>query len=161
MSLLNDAQKRLALIITGQVQGVGFRPFVWRYATQADLAGFVRNTSLGVRIEIQGSPEKVDRFLSGFEAELPPLARIASMNVENMPPVPGESSFRIEKSQDGGSSAILVSPDIGICQECLADIRDPANRRHGYAFTNCTNCGPRYSITRDLPYDRQIGRAHV
>ncbi len=156
MSLLNDAQKRLALIITGQVQGVGFRPFVWRYATQADLAGFVRNTSLGVRIEIQGSPEKVDRFLSGFEAELPPLARIASMNVENMPPVPGESSFRIEKSQDGGSSAILVSPDIGICQECLADIRDPANRRHGYAFTNCTNCGPRYSITRDLPYDRPM-----
>lgn len=138
----------------GQVQGVGFRPFVWRLAKEEDLAGLVGNVSAGVRIEIQGAPPRIEAFRQRLQTELPPLARITRMEAKKLAPVAAQREFVIEGSGKGGGAKILVSPDVGVCEDCLADIADPANPRYGYAFTNCTNCGPRFSITSSLPYDR-------
>ncbi len=143
-------------IVTGQVQGVGFRPHVYRLALECGLCGSVRNTERGVRIEAQGDALAVDRFALRLRAELPPLARIASLEREDVPYDPAlPAGFAIETSaRHGGAKDILVSPDIAMCDRCLADLLTPGDRRYGYAFTNCTDCGPRYSITRSLPYDR-------
>ena len=147
---------RRALVAAGQVQGVGFRPFIYRLAHEEALSGSVGNTSEGVRMEVQGQPEAVARFARRLREELPPLARLTALEEHPLPPQPHENAFVIIPSQGQAGHSVLVSPDMGLCQDCLADMRDPANRRHAYAFTNCTNCGPRYTITRAIPYDRAV-----
>ncbi len=147
------SRRRSRVVVAGIVQGVGFRPFVYRLAVDLRLDGFVRNDPGGVTIEIEGAPEAVERFLDELAAHPPPLARIESLLHEDVAHV-GEAGFAIVHSEAGGRRVALVSPDVATCPECRAEIRDPAARRHGYAFTNCTNCGPRFTITLDIPYDR-------
>ncbi len=149
MSLL-----RRRFTITGQVQGVGFRPFVYRTALDNGVCGCVRNSSEGVIIETQGTSIQVTGFASDLEAKLPPLARIVTLEAEDISVVDGEEAFAILKSTGGKGHSVLISPDVATCPDCLADMSDPTNRRYRYPFTNCTNCGPRYTITRSIPYDR-------
>ncbi|MDR3319614.1 MAG: carbamoyltransferase HypF [Desulfovibrio sp.] len=145
---------RRSFIAAGQVQGVGFRPFVYRLAREEKLTGLVGNTSDGVRIEVQGEAANITRFGKRMLAEAPPLARITALRDKNLPSLPDEKGFVIAKSAGRFGHNVLVSPDTGICADCRADMRDPINRRFAYPFTNCTNCGPRYSITSSIPYDR-------
>ena len=146
--------RRCRLLASGQVQGVGFRPFVYRLALRHGLTGRVGNTSDGVRIEVQGPPDAVDAFCRELPATLPPLARLTSCAAEYVEPLPEESAFAIVPSSGRSGHHVLVSPDVGACPDCLADMEDPGNRRYRYPFTNCTNCGPRFTITRAIPYDR-------
>ncbi|HML53374.1 MAG TPA: carbamoyltransferase HypF [Solidesulfovibrio magneticus] len=141
-------------VAAGQVQGVGFRPFVYRLALELDLSGWVQNTPEGVVIETEGPDEAVSAFGRRLPAELPPLARLLAFSATPVPPV-GETGFRILTSAPGSGHDVLISPDVATCPDCLADMADPDNRRHRYPFTNCTNCGPRYTITRRVPYDRE------
>ncbi|MBD5416807.1 MAG: carbamoyltransferase HypF [Desulfovibrio sp.] len=150
------APARRAFTASGQVQGVGFRPFVWRLATEGRLTGSVRNTADGVRIEVQGEASAVVAFGRRLREELPPLARLTGVIEAELAPVAGEAEFRILESEGAAGHTVLVSPDVAICEDCLAEMRDPADRRFGYAFTNCTNCGPRFTITRSIPYDRAV-----
>ena len=147
---------RRAFVASGQVQGVGFRPFVYRLAAEGALCGTVGNTSEGVRMEVQGTPEQVQRFGLRLRNELPPLARLTGVEEHDLPLVEDETAFRIVSSSGQAAHSVLVSPDMGVCADCLADMRDPNNPRHQYAFTNCTNCGPRYTITHSIPYDRAV-----
>lgn len=142
--------------VGGQVQGVGFRPFVYRLAVEEGLAGQVGNTSEGVCIELQGPVVAVERFLRRLPAELPPLARLTRLERTDLPVDEAlrGAAFRIVQSTGRSGHSVLISPDVGICADCLREMRDPADARYGYAFTNCTNCGPRYTITRSIPYDR-------
>ncbi len=140
----------LSVRITGVVQGVGFRPFVYNLATSMGLRGYVSNTSDGVRIEVEG--DGLGEFLKRLETEAPPLARIDDIRSSTATPQ-GHDIFQIKESADGGSFT-LVSPDVATCADCLRELADPDDRRHGYPFINCTNCGPRYSITESVPYDR-------
>jgi hydrogenase maturation protein HypF len=146
--------QRWKWIITGGVQGVGFRPFVYKAALHAQVTGQVSNTPQGVLIEVQGLSEQLCAFEETFASTLPPLARIVTWEREITDPRPGEESFQILKSTGGHGHQVLISPDVATCKDCIADMSDPADRRHRYAFTNCTNCGPRYTITRSIPYDR-------
>ena len=141
--------------IRGVVQGVGFRPYVYNLARRHGLAGFVLNSPRGVFIEIEGDPSAADAFCAALPSEAPPLVRIAEVVRSEVTPL-GESSFVIRASEGGESAFALVPPDICVCDACLADCHDAANRRFEYPFTNCTNCGPRYSIILDVPYDRPM-----
>jgi hydrogenase maturation protein HypF len=145
--------KRRQIRIRGIVQGVGFRPFVHNLAQRLELAGYVLNSSAGVVTEVEGSEAALDRFVESVRREAPPLARIEEMLVSEIAPL-GERDFVIRESQAQEGEFVLVSPDVATCPDCHRDFTDPANRRYGYAFTNCTNCGPRYTIIRDIPYDR-------
>ena len=135
------------------MQGVGFRPFVHRLATSLDLAGSVRNTSAGVIIELAGPPEALAEFRRRLLSDAPPLARITSVEVRDPPPAE-LTGFEIIESVGGAQPAALVPPDVALCADCAREIRDPADRRFGYPFTNCTNCGPRFTIVEGIPYDR-------
>jgi len=135
------------------VQGVGFRPFVFNLARRLGLAGGVRNTSAGLVAEVEGDPASLDAFLEALPREAPPLAWIQDLAVTGMPPQ-GGTDFAIEPSLSAAGEFALVSPDVATCADCLDDLAAPSGRRFGYAFTNCTNCGPRYTIVRDIPYDR-------
>ena len=139
--------------IRGVVQGVGFRPFVFRLANEWGLAGWVRNTSSGVEIEVQGSPMALDGFLDALREQAPPLARLESIAVTDGPP-DGYQTFEIRESHRRAGEYQLVSPDIATCSDCLREVLDPDDRRYRYPFTNCTNCGPRFTIIADIPYDR-------
>ena len=139
--------------VTGVVQGVGFRPFVHRLAGELALAGHVGNDSNGVFVEIEGDAAAVDVFLSRIQRDAPPLALIESVGGEVIP-TRGETTFEIVESAAGTGARTLVPPDVAVCDECLAEVLDPADRRHRYPFANCTNCGPRFTIIGDLPYDR-------
>lgn len=141
------------LTVRGVVQGVGMRPFVYRMAHRHDVAGWVLNSSRGVVIEIEGRGCCVDAFCESIRAKAPPLARIESVERTDIPER-GLSGFGIRKSEDDPDGTTLICPDVAICGECLAEFEDPANRRYGYSFINCTNCGPRYSIIQGTPYDR-------
>lgn len=144
---------RIRVSITGAVQGVGFRPHVYRLAEQLGLRGFVANGPAGVLIEVQGVPENLECFLNLLRASPPPNSLIREFRSERIP-VGSENGFRIAESElEGGAEAFLL-PDLAICAECRAEIFDPSNRRYRYPFTNCTVCGPRYSIVEALPYDR-------
>ncbi len=136
------------------MQGVGFRPFVFNLAESENLGGLVSNTSAGVVIEVQGPDEAVARFCRRLQEEAPRLARIVSMESEEVPCLDHDPEFRIEKSRNSPGTKTLIPADMATCDDCLADIRDPQNRRFGYAFTNCTNCGPRWTIIDRIPYDR-------
>ncbi|HRZ14255.1 MAG TPA: carbamoyltransferase HypF [Candidatus Omnitrophota bacterium] len=145
--------KAARIQIAGMVQGVGFRPFVHRLSQRFGLTGSVRNTSAGVEITAEGSPSALTAFYSGLRNELPPLARIFRSSMRTIP-ARGRRGFRILESIRTQTPATLISPDIGICPACLKEIFDPRNRRYLYPFTNCTDCGPRFSIIAALPYDR-------
>jgi len=148
---------RTSIEVRGQVQGVGFRPYVFRLAGELGLGGAVRNDARGVHIDIEGPADLVETFAQRLPNELPPLARIDSIRVFEMPPL-GRRDFAITTSEGAGEpkevSEAWITPDVCVCDDCLAEIRDPQDRRHGYVFTNCTNCGPRYSIIHGVPYDR-------
>jgi hydrogenase maturation protein HypF len=147
------ARARRQIRIRGVVQGVGFRPFVYNLARGMGLAGYVLNSSAGVVAEVEGAPDALDCFVKRLRSEAPPLARIEEMLVAEIHPL-GERGFVIRESRAQEGEFVLVSPDVATCPDCTRDFTDPANRRYGYAFTNCTNCGPRYTIIRDIPYDR-------
>jgi len=144
---------RRQIDVSGIVQGVGFRPYVYRLATGRRLSGNIRNTPAGVTIEIQGPPETVQDFVEHLPAEAPPLARITSFLVREVA-CNKDVDFRIVHSHAGEEVRTLISPDVAICPDCLRELFDPADRRYHYPFINCTNCGPRFTIVRDIPYDR-------
>ena len=150
---VDDVNTRVHIAIRGAVQGVGFRPFVYRLASEMRLAGWVLNSPGGVFIEAEGESELIDRFILRLGEEKPPLASVQSMEPTFLDPC-GYSSFDILPSTLAGETGALVMPDIATCPECLAEIVDPASRRYRYPFTNCTNCGPRFTIVESLPYDR-------
>ena len=145
--------RRVRVQVDGIVQGVGFRPTVYQLARSLDLAGWVRNDSEGVEIEVAGPEDRVAEFLLRLPREAPPLAKIVRMDVEERPYEAGEG-FLIQASERSGSRTTLISPDVCTCDDCLRELFDPSDRRFRYPFINCTNCGPRYTIIRDIPYDR-------
>jgi len=151
---LPGAVRRLRLAVRGAVQGVGFRPYVYRLADELALAGWVSNDPRGVSIEVEGSEEAVERFRRRLSEEAPPLAVIHSVDAERIEPRQDEGGFVIRRSDTGGAKTAVVLPDAATCPECLAEVLDPADRRFTYPFTNCTHCGPRFTIVRALPYDR-------
>jgi hydrogenase maturation protein HypF len=146
-------RERREVSVRGIVQGVGFRPFVYALARRHGLSGLVRNDAEGVRIEAEGAPEDLERFLRAIEEDAPPLAAVESVGWRPLAALGGRG-FRIEESREGVRRRALVSPDVATCGDCLAELLDPTNRRYRYPFTNCTNCGPRFTITRSVPYDR-------
>lgn len=145
--------ERRLITVSGVVQGVGFRPFVLGLAVRAGLSGFVGNDGDGVFIEIEGPTEAIERFVATLAAGSPPLARIDGMTVGSVP-VRGGTGFEIVPSMAGTGRAVLVSPDVRTCDDCLRELSDPTDRRYRYPFINCTNCGPRFTITIRTPYDR-------
>lgn len=145
--------QRLRVQVQGAVQGVGFRPMVYRVAKELDLQGWVNNSPQGLFIEVEGETHKLETFLNRISLEKPPRSFVQSLESSYLDPV-GFTGFEIRESDQSGAKTTLVLPDIGTCPDCLADIADPENRRYRYPFTNCTNCGPRFSIIEALPYDR-------
>ena len=145
--------QRVHIAIRGAVQGVGFRPFVYHLATELNLQGWVLNSSEGVFIEAEGERGLLETFLLRLEAEKPARSFIQSIEFSYLDPA-SLGSFKILQSSAEGAPSALVLPDIATCPDCLADILDPSNRRYRYPFTNCTNCGPRFTIIESLPYDR-------
>jgi hydrogenase maturation protein HypF len=147
------ARERRGITVRGIVQGVGFRPFVYALARKHGLSGMVRNDAEGVRIEVEGAPEELERFVRALEEDAPPLAVVESVLWQPLATL-GDGEFRIEESREGLHRQALVSPDVATCDDCLAEVFDATDRRYRYPFTNCTNCGPRFTITRQVPYDR-------
>ena len=150
-----DTRARLRIEVKGIVQGVGFRPFVYRLAKNCQLNGWVRNTSGNVAIEVEGPEEKVSRFLTLLSEKAPAAARVQEVITRRLP-ARGDTDFIIKKSQPEPGKYQPVSPDLATCPECLEEVFLPENRRYLYPFTNCTNCGPRFTIIRDIPYDRPM-----
>ena len=146
-------KSRYKVTIQGIVQGVGFRPFVYQQALARRLTGYVANTSHGVDLEVEGKQEDLDDFIRILRQDPPPLSHITSLQVQPLP-VQGDSDFTILKSQAQETRSALISPDVAVCPDCLREMRDPQDRRYRYPFINCTNCGPRYTIIKDIPYDR-------
>ena len=146
--------ERKAIAIEGTVQGVGFRPFVYSVASALELGGFVRNQVGGVRIEVEGERDSLDRFISEVIHHPPPLARIAGWSCEDRP-TSGDTHFRIEASDSSAGGSVVITPDAATCDACLAELFDPRDRRYRYPFLNCTHCGPRLTIVTGAPYDRQ------
>ncbi|MGW4060050.1 carbamoyltransferase HypF [Amycolatopsis sp. NPDC004747] len=144
---------RVAVRVVGVVQGVGFRPFVHQVAGRLGLSGFVGNDVHGVFAEVEGAPPEVERFVRALEAEAPPLAVVDDVRVREVPAV-GGAGFRIVGSPRGGGADTLISADCATCDDCLRELADPGDRRFRYPFVNCTNCGPRFTIVRGVPYDR-------
>src|SRR5215218_10039595 len=144
---------RARVRVEGIVQGVGFRPFVHALAGRLGLAGLVGNDAGGVFVEVEGAAETVERFLEALATEAPPLAVIERLTATPLAPTGGHG-FAIAPSKTGGDRLTLVSPDTATCADCLRELADPADRRYRYPFINCTNCGPRFAIVRDVPYDR-------
>ncbi|GHO83819.1 carbamoyltransferase HypF [Dictyobacter formicarum] len=146
-------RERWRLLVRGIVQGVGFRPFVYGLAQRWQLSGFVLNNSQGVQIEIEGPPTALRSFQQALRSELPPLAQIDEIQVTQMA-THDDASFVIVESQRQATKHTLISPDTAICADCLRELFDPQDRRYHYPFINCTNCGPRFTIIQDVPYDR-------
>ncbi len=159
-SLIERGIERRRMAVRGIIQGVGFRPFVYGLARHWGLAGFVLNDSAGVTIEVEGHPHALDGFQHALCAEAPPLARIDAIEAQPTEPL-HEADFRIVESKAGAERHALISPDICICDDCLRELFDPADRRYRYPFINCTNCGPRFTIIEDVPYDRANTTMHV
>jgi hydrogenase maturation protein HypF len=151
--------KRWELTLSGQLQGVGFRPYVWHLARSLDLSGMIRNRSQGVLIEIQGTADRLEEFLSRLHQRLPDHARIDSILMEEIQAEPssedGSSSFEIATSLALSPLMVDALGDLAPCEDCLSELTDVENRRYLYPFISCTECGPRYSIQRSSPFDRQ------
>ncbi|MCJ7780234.1 MAG: Sua5/YciO/YrdC/YwlC family protein, partial [Acidimicrobiia bacterium] len=144
---------RRRIRVSGIVQGVGFRPFVFNLANEMDLVGFVGNDTDGVFIEIGGEAPTLERFVAALEVSAPAAARIQQIKSEDIESI-DDTSFRIVASHHAETGTALVSPDLRTCDDCLRELHDPGDRRYGYPFINCTNCGPRFTITQRTPYDR-------
>jgi len=151
--------KRIRIQVKGRVQGVGFRPTVWRYAHEFGLSGFVSNTTGGVRIEVQGAPDRVEAFVLRLQSDPPPRATVDTFAVEALALLSvgpdADPVFEIRTSQRSGDLEVGLPPDMATCPDCVAELLDPRNRRYRYPFINCVNCGPRYTIIHELPYDRE------
>lgn len=145
--------KRIRLEIQGVVQGVGFRPFIYSAAQKFDIKGFVGNESSGIFIEIEGNEKDFENFQSFLKENLPPLAHISEIKISEIE-VKNDTDFRIIKSESHEDDFTLISPDICVCEDCLREFFDRNDRRFQYPFINCTNCGPRFTITEKIPYDR-------
>ncbi|HET9276200.1 MAG TPA: acylphosphatase, partial [Gemmatimonadales bacterium] len=155
MSRARDQRRRaVRLRVSGLVQGVGFRPFVHRLAIRHDLAGWVRNGSGDVQIEIEGRPAELTAFVRELRAEAPPLARIEGLALRRSEPR-GRRGFRIRVSSDEPNRRQPVSPDVAICADCERELFDPADRRYRFPFITCTACGPRFTVIDGMPYDRE------
>lgn len=144
----------IEITVRGVVQGVGFRPFVHRIAAACGLSGWVANTPGAVVVRLEGAPDSLSRFRTRFREEIPPAARVTRFSVRKVPPS-GVRGFEIRRSWTKGIALSTIPPDIATCPDCLAELSDPRDRRHRYPFTNCTNCGPRFTIVNALPYDRE------
>ena len=140
--------------VNGIVQGVGFRPFIHKQITEYELLGWIRNTSEGAEIELEGTEEHIDCFLADLWTRAPKLAVIESVDFDKYSDLKGYTEFKIIESKSLDHRNTLISPDVCICDDCLAELRDPSNKRFWYPFINCTNCGPRFTIIKDVPYDR-------
>jgi hydrogenase maturation protein HypF len=149
-----DGLRRVRVRVEGTVQGVGFRPYVHRLAGDLGLAGFVLNDAEGVVVEVEAGGPAVDRFLERLAADAPPLATVERIEPREMRPL-GDRGFAILASERGAAPTAPVAPDAATCDDCLAELRDPADRRHRYPFINCTACGPRFTIVLGVPYDRE------
>ena len=147
------AMQRLRITLRGAVQGVGFRPFVYRLATEMSLTGWVLNSSSGLVVEVEGAAEELRRFEQRIELERPKASVVSVRESEWLPPE-GSTKFEIHHSDTDSTKSVNVLPDLATCDDCRNELFDPANRRFQYPFTNCTNCGPRYTIVVDIPYDR-------
>ncbi len=147
--------RAVSLHVTGVVQGVGFRPFVYNLATRLGVTGWVKNTSDGVFALAEGDTAAIDAFVRAIRTEAPPMAIVTDVIAEEVDPE-GHAAFVIVESEQIAGAMTLVSPDIATCSACAAELRDPHDRRFGYPFTNCTNCGPRFTIIEDVPYDRPL-----
>ena len=145
--------QRLRITLRGAVQGVGFRPFIYRLATEMSLTGWVLNSSSGLVVEVEGTPDELRRFEQRIEAERPKASVVTTRECTWLPPQ-GSTKFEIHHSDSDSAKSVNVLPDLATCDDCRAEFLDPANRRYQYPFTNCTNCGPRYTIVVDIPYDR-------
>ncbi len=145
--------RRLKIHLTGAVQGVGFRPFVYNLAVRYNLKGFVINDTHGVIIDVEGEEDKINQFLISLHTEKPPLAHIFSQEIEEKQPA-GYKDFEIRKSKKEGKKEVFILPDVSTCDECLKELESPKDKRYRYPFINCTNCGPRFTIIEKLPYDR-------
>ena len=157
MARMNSTRLRLTCDIRGVVQGVGFRPALFRIATAAGLAGTVQNRTGTVRLVLEGAPDAVKRFLRDLPARLPANARLDDLTVIERRPVSlaeALSSFTILESHGDDHPDIVIPADLALCADCLRELQDPANRRYGYPFTTCTRCGPRYTVIASMPYDR-------
>ncbi|WP_319406201.1 carbamoyltransferase HypF [uncultured Desulfosarcina sp.] len=150
---MTDALTANRLEINGIVQGVGFRPFVYQLANHYGLKGEVANTATGVSLIVEGPPNAIRQFIDDLPVKKPPLAHIVDVSATPVA-VNGFTVFSIVKSRSSAARTTLISPDVMVCEDCLAEMRNPADRRFGYPFINCTNCGPRYTIIDDVPYDR-------
>ncbi len=150
---MNNSIQRKKIEISGIVQGVGFRPFIYRNAVARDLKGFVTNTSKGVEIEIEGETNNIESFIESIKTDAPPQSEITTLKTNNIEPK-DEFEFNIVPSKDQKERSVLITPDIGTCAECRQELFNPEDRRYHYPFINCTNCGPRYTIIKDIPYDR-------
>jgi hydrogenase maturation protein HypF len=148
------SQRREKIHVSGVVQGVGFRPFVYRLARDCQLGGFVRNGSEGVLIEVEGASEAIEQFHVRLRREAPRLSQVVELTAEEVA-LQGEKIFAIAASHHDSPSDTFISADVSICQDCLNELFDPANRRYRFPFINCTNCGPRYTIVYGIPYDRR------
>jgi hydrogenase maturation protein HypF len=150
---MTPARYATKIKVNGIVQGVGFRPFVYQLAREMGLTGRVANTASGVRIDLEGTQERIDQFIVDLKKRKPILAHIVDVDTQSVKPV-GFIEFAITKSQGAESRSTLISPDVCMCPDCRRELFDPKDRRFGYPFINCTNCGPRYTIIDDIPYDR-------
>lgn len=148
------AVSRRRLHLTGLVQGVGFRPFVFRLAQDLQVTGWVKNTSSGVEMEVEGPPGVLELFLKRLMAEAPPLARVEGWRSLEVAPL-FQESFEIRESESRAHTLTVIPPDVGLCSACAREILDPRDRRHRYPFTTCTDCGPRFTLVRRVPYDRR------
>ncbi|MGH3370488.1 MAG: acylphosphatase, partial [Nocardioidaceae bacterium] len=148
-------ERRVRARVEGVVQGVGFRPYVYRLAGALGLGGFVRNDARGVLVEVEGDDRSIESFLERLGAEAPRLARVERVLRQEIAAA-GDRIFTIVESVAAGDPSALVSPDTATCLACLAELFDPADRRFRYPFTNCTDCGPRFTIVRGVPYDRPL-----
>ncbi len=145
---------RLRISIKGIVQGVGFRPFIYNLAKSYFLRGYVLNNTKGVEMEVEGEKENINSFLQDIYVKSPPLALIEKIDYQELPFI-GYKEFKIKSSRKEEEGLLPISPDIGICEDCLRELFDPKDRRYRYPFINCTNCGPRFTIIKDIPYDRE------
>ena len=152
-SRMHGDKTALSIHVTGIVQGVGFRPYVYNLARSLNLTGWVKNTSAGVDILVEGLSEHIYAFSSQLRQSPPPLARIDTFHTTSQP-LSGYAKFEILTSLSSQGDFIPISPDIAICPDCRRELFDPSDRRYRYPFINCTNCGPRLTIIRDIPYDR-------
>jgi len=150
-----ESLRRVRARVDGTVQGVGYRPFVYRLADELGIAGWVLNDERGVLVEAEGSPDAVDAFVARLSSDAPPLAEVRGVRAEAVAVV-GAAGFEIVASERGGAASAPVTPDSASCADCLAELADPDDRRHRYPFLNCTNCGPRFTIVQGIPYDRPL-----